>query len=157
MTFELTPLLVAIALGLLGIDTGISVSALIHDHRIADLSASQYAAMHQMRDKSFRRVMPVLRLTTIGMLVASAFAMAGLVPRVLAIAAALLMAAEVVLTVRRLVPLNERVQSWTEATIPADWAQTRDRWADQHRIRLALGFSAYTCFLAAMLSAASAF
>lgn len=52
-------LLLAAALGLLGLVAGIYVSSLIHDHRIADLSAGQYVAMHQMRDKTFRRVMPV--------------------------------------------------------------------------------------------------
>jgi uncharacterized membrane protein len=147
-------LLLAAALGLLGIVAGIYVSGLIHDRCIGDLSAEQYVAMHQMRDKTFRRVMPVMGLATLGLVIAAAIFAAGpSTPRILASIAAVLLTAEIALTITRQLPLNARIQSWTKATIPAEWSQTRDQWAAQHRIRMVLGLAAYACFLAAALSA----
>src|SRR5688572_25604675 len=95
---HMTPLLIA-ALALLGLIAGIYVSALIHDWRIGDLSATQYTAMHQMRDKTFRRVMPVLGLTTVVLVAASAaFAVDAGLPRVLAWIATALLVTDVALT-----------------------------------------------------------
>ena len=54
--------LVAGALAMSGLIAGIYISTAIHDHRIAQLSATQYMAMHQMRDASFKRVMPFIGL-----------------------------------------------------------------------------------------------
>jgi hypothetical protein len=147
----MTPLLIA-ALALLGLIAGIYVSALIHDWRIGDLSATQYTAIHQMRDKTFRRVMPVLGLTTVVLVAASAaFAVDAGLPRVLAWIATALLATDIALTVTRQVPLNLTIQSWTEATIPADWTQVRDQWASQHHMRTALCLMAYACLLGAVL------
>jgi hypothetical protein len=79
-------LLLAAALGLFGVVAGIYVSALIHDHRVADLGASQYVAMHQMRDKTFRRVMPAIGLATLALVLLSVlFAMSSGLPFVLAV------------------------------------------------------------------------
>ena len=145
-------LLLAAALGLLGLVAGIYVSALIHDHRVADLSAPQYVAMHQMRDKTFRRVMPALGLTTLALVLLSVlFAMGSGLPLVLGCAAVALLMLDIVITVTRQVPLNVRIQSWTNATIPADWSRIRDQWANQHLIRTVICLAAYLCFLAAAL------
>jgi hypothetical protein len=147
----MTPLLIA-ALALLGLIAGIYVAALIHDWRIGDLSATQYVPMHQMRDKTFRRVMPVLGLTTVVLVAASAaFAVDAGLPRILAWIATALLVTDVALTVTRQVPLNLTIQSWTEATIPADWTQVRDQWASQHHVRTALCLMAYACLLGAVL------
>lgn len=147
----MTLLLVA-ALGLLGLVAGIYVSSLIHDHRIADLSAGQYVAMHQMRDKTFRRVMPAIGLTTVALVITSVlFAVGSGIPFALGSIAAVLLLLDVALTVTRQLPLNARIQSWTDATIPADWSRTRDQWAAQHLIRTGIGLAAYACFLAAVL------
>ncbi len=143
--------LLLFALGLQGIIAGIYVSALIHDHRIADLSAGQYVAMHQMRDKSFRRIMPAIGLVNLGLVVATAtFGLESGIARTLAFVAAALLVADIALTISRQLPLNAQVQSWTDATMPADWSQIRDRWAAQHLIRLALVSTAYVCLLTAV-------
>jgi hypothetical protein len=142
--------LLAAALGLLGLVAGIYVSALIHDHRVADLSAPQYVAMHQMRDKTFRRVMPAIGLTPLALVLLSVlFAISSGLPFALGCTAAALLVLDIVFTVTRQVPLNARMQSWTDATIPADWSRTRDQWASQHLIRTAICLVAYVCFLAA--------
>jgi hypothetical protein len=143
-------LLLAAALGLLGLIAGIYVSALIHDHRVADLSAPQYVAMHQMRDRTFRRVMPAIGLTTLALVLLSVlFAIGSGLPLALGCAAAVLLVLDIVFTITRQVPLNARIQSWTDATIPADWSRTRDQWANQHLLRTAICLVAYMCFLAA--------
>lgn len=143
-------LLLAAALGLLGLVAGIYVSALIHDHRVSDLSAPQYVAMHQMRDKTFRQVMPSIGLATLALVLLSVlFAISSGLPFALGCAAAGLLVLDIAFTVTRQVPLNARLQSWTDATIPADWSRTRDQWASQHLTRTAICLVAYVCFLAA--------
>jgi uncharacterized membrane protein len=145
-------LLLAAALGLLGLVAGIYVSAVIHDHRVADLSAPQYVAMHQMRDKTFRRVMPAIGLATLALVLLSVlFAIRPGLPLALGCAAVALLALDIVFTVTRQVPLNTRIQSWADATIPADWSRTRDQWASQHLVRTAICLVAYVCFLVAAL------
>jgi hypothetical protein len=143
-------MLLIAALALTGVLAGTYVSAAIHDHRVADLTAGQYVAMHQMRDKTFRRVMPPFALATIGIVIATAiFGAPSVVARTLSAIAAVLLITDIVLTVRRQLPLNQEIQSWTEATIPGDWAQTRDKWTANHSIRAVLGVSAFLCVLIA--------
>ncbi len=62
----MTALLNAATLRCLGAVSGIDLSVLVHDHRVCDLSALHYLAMHQMRDKTFKRVMPWVGLGTLG-------------------------------------------------------------------------------------------
>lgn len=144
--------LLGLSLAFLGILTGIYVSGVIHDHRIADLTAIQYSAMHQMRDKTFRRVMPAVGLTVLALVAASAiFAVSPGGSRVLAVSAVALLMADMAFTVTRQVPLNAQVQNWTEGTIPPDWVNVRDQWAVHHRVRVGFVLIAYACFLAAVL------
>ena len=135
--------LMTASLALAGIIAGIYVSGVIHDFSIDDLTAGQYMAMHQMRDRTFTRVMPVVRLTTLVLIAAMAmFAVDAGLPRILT---------NIGFTVSRQVPLNKQVQSWTPVTIPHDWAQTRDRWAANHNLRLVLGLAEYACLFAAVI------
>jgi len=144
-------LLLASSLTLMGILAGIYVTGLIHDHRVADLSASQYAAMHQMRDKTFRRVMPILGLTSFNLvLVAVIAALSPGLPRLLGAYAVMLLLADILLTIKAQLPLNRQIQGWVEANIPADWSEARDRWAFHHTVRTCLGVVAYGCFAAAV-------
>ena len=144
--------LMTASLALAGIIAGIYVSGVIHDYRIDDLTAGQYMAMHQMRDKTFTRVMPIIRLATLLLIAAMAmFAVDPGRPRVLTIVAAALVVIDIGLTVSLQVPLNKRVQSWTPVTIPDDWAETRDRWAANHNLRLVLGLAEYACLFAAVI------
>lgn len=105
--------LLLLAAVLVGVITGIYLCGWIHDHRVADLSAREYVAMHQMRDRTFRRIMPVLAIGTIVLVVAAAFSASAGTSRGLAIVAATLLCIDAVWTVRRQVPLNKLIQSWT--------------------------------------------
>jgi uncharacterized membrane protein len=151
-TLLMPALLLILALSVLGVIVGIYVTGLIHDYRIGDLSASQYAAMHQMRDKAFSRVMPALGLGGFNLVLLAV--LAGVAPgtaRVLGLAAVLMLLADIALTIVAQLPLNQQIQGWAEGGIPADWAQARDRWARRHAMRAALGVSAYLCFAAAVI------
>ena len=108
--------------------------------------------MHQMRDKTFRRVMPVFGLGTFGVVLAgTVVALSPGTPQTIGMVATALMAIDIVLTVTRQLPINRRIQTWTETAIPSDWARVRDRWASQHNVRTILALAAYACFLAATM------
>lgn len=110
--------------------------------------------MHQIRDKTFRRVMPVVGLATLALVIASALFAAGPgLPRLLAWTAAALLVVDILLTVTRQLPMNARIQSWSATKILSDWSATRDRWAAQHSIRMLFGLAAYVLLLMAALSA----
>jgi uncharacterized membrane protein len=143
-------LTLCLSLALLGILAGIYVAACIHDWRITDLTATQYTAMHQMRDKTFSKVMPLLALTTLALvLIGTAIGLPSGAPRVLGTAALLLLVTDIALTLSRQRPLNEQVQSWTETAIPGDWGHVRDRWAFHHHVRTGLVIAAFASLLAA--------
>jgi hypothetical protein len=141
----------ALALALMGVLTGIYWSVEIHDRRIDVLTASQYMAMHQMRDATFAKVMPFVGLGTLIVVVVSVgFALGTGWPRWIGAIAMMLIIADIVMTISRQVPLNQEVQSWSETTIPAHWRSVRDQWAAQHRLRLALCTLAYCALLVAV-------
>jgi Domain of unknown function (DUF1772) len=142
----------ALATILTGLIAGIYVSVLIHDHRIRDLTGPNYAAMHQMRDKTFRRVMPVLVIPTLALLILNAVLhREGLSGAVFALAA-LISLTDTVRTIRHQLPLNRQVQSWDADHPPAHWADVRDAWARGHIPRIALGATIFaTSLWAAML------
>ena len=136
----------------MGILLGIYLAPLIHDHRIGDLSDVQYVAMHQMRDKTFARVMPAMGLSILALAgVSVAIAMAPGIPRQLGGLAVGLLVIDIVFTVRRQVPINRRIQAWTGSEIPVEWMQLRDMWARQHLVRLSLATLACACFAVAVL------
>lgn len=145
-------LLLGLSFGLIGIVSGVYVSGLIHDHRIADLSATQYAAMHQMRDKTFRNVMPALGITTFGLaLISTVVGLSSGTPRLLGAATLMLLLIDIAVAVSRQLPLNQKIQTWSEATIPDDWERVRNQWAFHHTVRSMLGLAAFACFLTAVL------
>lgn len=142
----------AVPLALTGVLTGIYWSVEIHDRRIEALTAPQYMAMHQMRDATFARVMPVFGLGTLFLVITCvAFALAPGWPRWLGAVAVILLVADIIFTIRRQLPVNREIQSWTESTIPVDWRSARDLWASQHRTRLVLCTAAYGALLVAVL------
>jgi uncharacterized membrane protein len=145
-------MLLGLSLAVVGIVAGIYVGTMIHDQRIPELSAAQYVALHQMRNKTFRKVMPVLGSTTLGLvLISTAIGLTSGTPRLLGAAAAVLITLDIALAVRHQLPLNQTIQSWSETTIPQHWAQVRDRWTLHHAVRTALASAAYACWLAAVL------
>lgn len=145
-------LLMVAAMAIFGLVTGIYVTGLIHDHRVRDLGAGQYVAMHQMRDKSFRQAMPPIGLANFALVTLSALlAVEAGAAKILALGAAALLFADIVLTIRLQLPLNRTIQSWTDGAIPQDWSAVRDRWGHHHTIRTLLAVIAYSLYAAAIV------
>ena len=94
-------------------------------------------------------LMPLALLSAVPTLVLSfgahpatfAFTVAGLALYVLAL----------VVTVLIEVPIANRVKSWTEPTLPADWQRQRDRWASVHVVRVVAGIAGLGLLVAGAL------
>ncbi|OIV37038.1 hypothetical protein BIV57_13180 [Mangrovactinospora gilvigrisea] len=68
----------------------------------------------------------------------------------LLIASAALLVLSVILSVAVLVPINNRVKTWTAGDRPADWKQQIARWDRFHYVRVAVIIAAFTCLAAAL-------
>ena len=64
-----------------------------------------------------------------------------------------LWAMAIVVSILWLVPLNNRISSWTGTSFPADWRETRRRWDILHRFRVALLLLALISLIVGTLSA----
>jgi uncharacterized membrane protein len=62
----------------------------------------------------------------------------------------LLMVAALVITLAVEVPIDNQIQDWTAATLPADWRSIQSRWELWHTIRT---FSSIAAVIAATISA----
>lgn len=140
--------LLCLSLLLTGLLAGTYAGNLVHDHAIGLLDAETFTRMHQMRDRSFRMVMPPVALLTLGSLLAGALT-AGSAARPALLLAAAATVADIALAVTRQVPLNRQVEHWAPGRIPADWAGLRDRWQRQHLWRSALMLAAFLATIAA--------
>ena len=49
-----------------------------------------------------------------------------------------------------LVPINNRVKTWTADGLPADWKQQMNRWDRLHYVRVAVIVAAFTLLVAAL-------
>ena len=137
----------------LGAMVGIYLAVLVHDRRIRDLTAEQYVAMHQMRDKTFAKVMPPVGLATLFLIaIGTGLALSPGWPRMSGCVAVMCLVADIVITVCRQVPLNRRVQGWTAAAAPAEWSLARDVWTAQHHLRCLLALLAYVLYGTASFS-----
>ena len=66
-----------------------------------------------------------------------------------AVAAAVLLAVSVVMSVALLVPINNRSKSWTADDHPADWREQHQRWDRLHYARVAVIVAAFVLTLVA--------
>jgi uncharacterized membrane protein len=67
-------------------------------------------------------------------------------------AALVLMVVALVITLTVNVPIDRQIQSWTTATLPADWQGIRDRWEFYHGLRTALSLAALSCLFVSTLA-----
>ncbi|MGA5499839.1 anthrone oxygenase family protein [Streptomyces umbrinus] len=68
----------------------------------------------------------------------------------LVVTAAALLILSVVMSVLLLVPINNRVRTWTTEGLPADWKQQMNRWDRLHYVRVAVIVAAFTLLAAAL-------
>jgi hypothetical protein len=108
------------------------------------LSASAYVELRNAIDHVLRRTLPPVYLATLACIVLSVVLARG-GARVCAVIALAALGAEAWLMLKRSVPLNDRMQTWTADTIPADWHDTRAAWLavfTRRQIAVAIGFVA---------------
>ncbi|NEB76965.1 DUF1772 domain-containing protein [Streptomyces sp. SID14478] len=69
----------------------------------------------------------------------------------LVIAAGALLIVSVLMSVLLLVPINNRVKTWTTDSRPADWKQQMNRWDRWHYARVAVIVAAFTLLVTALV------
>ena len=69
----------------------------------------------------------------------------------LLVAAGAIWAATIVLTVMKLVPINNRVAKWTKEKFDENWQEERSRWDRLHRFRVAVLMLALICVVVGLL------
>ncbi|MGW1662720.1 anthrone oxygenase family protein [Streptomyces microflavus] len=68
----------------------------------------------------------------------------------LVVIAAALLILSVAMSVLLLVPLNNRVKTWTADGLPADWKQQMNRWDRFHYVRVAVIIAAFALLVGAL-------
>jgi uncharacterized membrane protein len=71
----------------------------------------------------------------------------------LALCGLLLLVAVVVVTLSVEVPIDNKIKTWTPASLPADWEDIRARWAAFHTLRTFLSLAAVAAAVGAALTA----
>lgn len=69
-----------------------------------------------------------------------------------ALAGLLLMVGVLVVTLAVEVPIDNKIKTWTETSLPADWKDIRSRWADFHTLRTFLSLGAVAAAVVAALA-----
>ena len=70
----------------------------------------------------------------------------------LALAGLLLMVAVIAVTLAVEVPIDNKIKTWTPATLPGDWLDIRARWAAFHTLRTFLSLGAVAAAVGAVLA-----
>ncbi|WP_411118194.1 anthrone oxygenase family protein [Streptomyces sp. 058-1L] len=68
----------------------------------------------------------------------------------LVVTAAALLILSVAMSVLLLVPINNRVKTWTADGLPADWKQQMNRWDRFHYVRVAVIIAAFALLIGAL-------
>ncbi|MER5715507.1 DUF1772 domain-containing protein [Streptomyces sp. NPDC002132] len=68
----------------------------------------------------------------------------------LVVTAAALLIISVVMSILLLVPINNRVKTWTADGLPADWKQQMNHWDRYHYVRVAVIVAAFALLVTAL-------
>ena len=68
----------------------------------------------------------------------------------LVVTAGALLILSVIMSILLLVPINNRVKTWTPENRPADWKQQINRWDHFHYVRVAVIIAAFALLVAAL-------
>ncbi|GAA0440947.1 hypothetical protein Acor_12070 [Acrocarpospora corrugata] len=115
------------------------------------LPGPAYVRYWQALNIDYGRAMPVLLLTCLALLLATCVLSyrRGWLVFGLSVAALLLIAATIVLTVTQLEPLNLLANSWNADQLPADWTDARESWWTLHAVRTVMAVTAFAGLLVA--------
>jgi uncharacterized membrane protein len=66
----------------------------------------------------------------------------------MAVAGLVLFIVALLVTVLVEVPIVKQIATWTDATLPDNWQEPRDRWISFHAIRIAAGLCGFALLVA---------
>ncbi|GAA4585895.1 hypothetical protein GCM10023194_30060 [Planotetraspora phitsanulokensis] len=121
---------------------------------LRSLPGPAYVRYWQALNVDYGRAMPVLLVTCLALLLTTCVVsyQRGWLVFWLGIAALLLLAATIVLTLTKLDPLNQLANSWNADEPPADWADVRLQWWTLHAVRTAMATLAFLALLVAQVA-----
>lgn len=99
------------------------------------------------------RVMPFWYIAALLLTIALIAVTWGTTASVVALVGAVLLVVSVIMSVTLLVPINNRVSTWTAEEHPADWREQQQRWDRLHYARVAVIVAAFVLILVAIASA----
>lgn len=122
------------AMLLTGVLVGLFVCSAMIEHAMRRLSAPHWIGYKQAKEAVFGPVMPVL----FGIVLLLSITAAVATPTLRAGAAACIMTAILVITLKVHVPLNSRIQTWNGTEYAVTWDNDRRRWRDWNVARTLL-------------------
>jgi hypothetical protein len=128
-----------IALLLMALVTGVSFSHLLQRGPKAELPGPKFLAVQQILLRNYGRVIGGLEVATL--LCALLLAVAARArPSLLYLAggATICLALMIAIWAFWINPINQTINTWTDESLPPDWAKFRDRWHTLHAVRLIL-------------------
>lgn len=128
---------------LAGLNAGLLFSGLLEGFYLRRVGLSAYLQMHQPRDALFRRLMPPILLTLMACCLGLTALTFGTGRAWLAMMAFVLVLADVLITVRVMVPLNVQLGGYDALKPPLEGEGTRQRWLALHPLRTVLGGLAF--------------
>lgn len=131
----------------------LAVGAFVHP-QLYRLDDKIHVASAQAFARIYGFVMPGWYALTLLLTIAFAFLLRQTgAPFILASASAVFWLISILLTVTRLVPINNRVSFWDLEDLPGDWKSLRSQWDRFHIIRVVILMSALVCLITACLTA----
>lgn len=116
---------------------------------IATLTPETFLEVGHVMIGNFGPVMPVLMPAAVLSTLLSGILLFGVRPRAayLTLAGFLFFVGVTLVTVLGNVPIDDLIDGWTPATLPADWREARDRWQALHTVRTFLSLAGLACVL----------
>jgi hypothetical protein len=132
---------------------GVSFSHALQAPTTRLLDGPAFLQLHQVFLSNYGVTMGALECVGLLLLVATAY-MVRRDRRALALTtvAAIAVAAMIAVWAVFIQPLNVQVNTWTETTLPADWAVLRDKWQILQLARAALALVAFAAFVDSSLA-----
>ncbi|MFB4266442.1 DUF1772 domain-containing protein [Nonomuraea sp. GTA35] len=120
---------------------------------VTRLPGPAYVRYWQALNADHGRTMPPLLLATVAVLLVAAVISwrHGRLVFGLGVAALILVALTIVLTVAALEPLNQLANTWVADRLPVGWHESRRQWSHLHLVRTALALAAFGCLITAQV------
>jgi hypothetical protein len=115
-------------------------------------SGPLFTEVQQGRDRVADRIMPILGIASIVSVAACVFLVRAVpVALALSLIGLALIVGDMAVTLICNVPINKKVESWSVAAPPPEWAELRDRWEKYHTIRTVLIVSGFSLFASSVV------